>query len=293
MMKKKKKLQENLVGLAFLSPALILLTIFLIIPVGMVFYYAFTDYYMLTPDARKFTGLANFLRLAQDPTFIKSIWNTAQFVVWIIPVQLGLALGMALIVNKPRKGNMFYKIAFFAPVVMSLAVISILWLYLLNPNSGLLNAMLNKIGIASQPFLTSPKQAMYAIIMVSAWQGAGYQMLLFLGGLQNIPRDVYEAAELDGFTKFQQFRYITMPLLKPTALFILLTTLISAFKLIVQPMVMTQGGPMNSTMTMVYYIYQKGFTDRMVGYSSSIALVFTTFIGLITLVQRRVLKEDE
>ncbi|CQR24656.1 sugar ABC transporter permease [Streptococcus varani] len=292
-MKKKKKLQENLVGLAFLSPALILLTIFLIIPVGMVFYYAFTDYYMLTPDARKFTGLANFLRLAQDPTFIKSIWNTAQFVLWIIPVQLGLALGMALIVNKPRKGNMFYKIAFFAPVVMSLAVISILWLYLLNPNSGLLNAMLNKIGITSQPFLTSPKQAMYAIIMVSAWQGAGYQMLLFLGGLQNIPRDVYEAAELDGFTKFQQFRYITMPLLKPTALFILLTTLISAFKLIVQPMVMTQGGPMNSTMTMVYYIYQKGFTDRMVGYSSSIALVFTTFIGLITLVQRRVLKEDE
>lgn len=292
-MKKKKRLQENIVGLAFLSPAMILLSIFLIIPVIMVFYYGFTDYYMLTPDARKFVGLANFLKLAQDPTFLKSILNTAKFVIWIIPVQLGLALGMALIVNKPRKGNMFYKVAFFAPVVMSLAVISILWLYLLNPNNGLLNAMLNKIGIASQPFLTSPKQAMYAIIMVSAWQGAGYQMLLFLGGLQNIPRDVYEAAELDGFSKFQQFRYITMPLLKPTALFILLTTLISAFKLIVQPMVMTQGGPMNSTMTMVYYIYQKGFTDRMVGYSSSIALVFTTFIGMITLVQRRVLKEDE
>ena len=291
-MKKKNRLQNNLIGYAFLSPALLLLTVFLLIPVVMVFYYAFTDYYMLTPDARQWVGLANFMKLAQDPTFIKSIFNTAKFVIWIIPVQLGLALGMALIVNKPRKENMFYKVAFFAPVVMSLAVISILWLYLLNPNNGLLNALLNKIGIASQPFLTSPKQAMYAIIMVSAWQGAGYQMLLFLGGLQNIPRDVYEAAELDGFTKFQQFRYITMPLLKPTALFILLTTLISAFKLIVQPMVMTQGGPMNSTMTMVYYIYQKGFTDRMVGYSSSIALVFTTFIGLITLIQRRVLKED-
>ena len=291
-MKKKNRLQNNLIGYDFLSPALLLLTVFLLIPVVMVFYYAFTDYYMLTPDARQWVGLANFMKLVQDPTFIKSIFNTAKFVIWIIPVQLGLALGMALIVNKPRKGNMFYKVAFFAPVVMSLAVISILWLYLLNPNNGLLNAMLNKIGLASQPFLTSPKQAMYAIIMVSAWQGAGYQMLLFLGGLQNIPRDVYEAAELDGFTKFQQFRYITMPLLKPTALFILLTTLISAFKLIVQPMVMTQGGPMNSTMTMVYYIYQKGFTDRMVGYSSSIALVFTTFIGLITLIQRRVLKED-
>ncbi|WP_373713357.1 carbohydrate ABC transporter permease [Streptococcus sp.] len=291
-MKKKNRLQNNLIGYAFLSPALLLLTVFLLIPVVMVFYYAFTDYYMLTPDARQWVGLDNFTKLVQDPTFLKSIFNTAKFVIWIIPVQLGLALGMALIVNKPRKGNMFYKVAFFAPVVMSLAVISILWLYLLNPNNGLLNALLNKIGIASQPFLTSPKQAMYAIIMVSAWQGAGYQMLLFLGGLQNIPRDVYEAAELDGFTKFQQFRYITMPLLKPTALFILLTTLISAFKLIVQPMVMTQGGPMNSTMTMVYYIYQKGFTDRMVGYSSSIALIFTTFIGLITLIQRRVLKED-
>ena len=288
--KKSLKLKENLLGYGFLSPALILLLIFLVIPVCMVVYYAFTDYYLLTPDDRKFIGLENFIRLFKDPIFLKSVVNKAQFVVWIIPIQLGAALGMALIVNKKRKGNMFFKVAFFAPVVMSLVVIS--WLYLLNPNNGLLNALLNKIGIASQPFLRSPKQAMYAIVFVSAWQGAGYQMLLFLGGMQNIPQDVYEAAELDGFTKWEQFRYITMPLLKPTALFVLLTTLISAFKLIVQPMVMTQGGPMNSTITMVYYIYQQGFTDRLVGYSSSIALVFTTLIGMISLVQRRVLKED-
>ena len=292
-MNKKKKFKENLLGYGFLSPALILLFIFLIIPVGMVIYYAFTDYYMLAPDERKFIGLDNFFRLAKDKAFIKSFWNTVQFVVWIIPVQLGAALGMALIVNKKRKGNIFFKVAFFAPVVMSLVVISILWLYLLNPNNGLLNALLEKVGIAKQPFLTSPKQAMYAIVFVSAWQGAGYQMLLFLGGLQNIPQDVYEAAEIDGVSKWNQFRYITMPLLKPTALFVLLTTLISAFKLLVQPMVMTQGGPANSTITMVYYIYRKGFTDRLVGYSSSIALVFTTLIGVISLVQRRVLKEDE
>ena len=292
-MNKKKKFKENLLGYGFLSPALILLFIFLIIPVGMVIYYAFTDYYMLAPDERKFIGLDNFFRLAKDKTFIKSFWNTVQFVIWIIPVQLGAALGMALIVNKKRKGNIFFKVAFFAPVVMSLVVISILWLYLLNPNNGLLNALLEKVGIAKQPFLTSPKQAMYAIVFVSAWQGAGYQMLLFLGGLQNIPQDVYEAAEIDGVSKWNQFRYITMPLLKPTALFVLLTTLISAFKLLVQPMVMTQGGPANSTITMVYYIYRKGFTDRLVGYSSSIALVFTSLIGVISLVQRRVLKEGE
>lgn len=292
-MKKKVTWKENVVGYGFLAPALILLTIFLLIPVCMVFYYAFTDYYMLTPDARQFVGIANFKRLFNDPIFLKSIGNTLKFVVWIIPVQLGAALGMALIINKQRKGNLFFKVAFFAPVVMSLVVISILWLYLLNPNEGLINALLNKVGIASQPFLTSPKQAMYTIVFVSAWQGAGYQMLLLLGGMQNIPQEIYEAAELDGFSKFQQFRYITMPLLKPTAIFVLLTTLISAFKLIVQPMVMTQGGPMNSTMTMVYYIYQTGFTDRLVGYSSSIALVFTTMIGLVTIAQRKLVKEDD
>ncbi|VSQ16282.1 ABC transporter permease [Streptococcus pneumoniae] len=291
--KRREKIKDNILGYSFLAPALILLGIFLVIPVGMVIYYTFTDYYLLTPDERKFVGFENFIRLTKDPIFLKSFLNTLKFVVWIIPVQLGAALGMALIVNKKRKGNMFFKVAFFAPVVMSLVVISILWLYLLNPNSGLLNAILNKVGIASQPSLTSPKQAMYAIVFVSAWQGAGYQMLLFLGGMQNIPQDVYEAAELDGFSKWAQFRYITMPLLKPTALFVLLTTLISAFKLIVQPMVMTQGGPLNSTITMVYYIYQQGFTDRLVGYSSSIALVFTTLIGMISLVQRRVLKEDD
>lgn len=292
-MHSKPTLKENLMGYGFLAPALILLTIFLIIPVGMVIYYAFTNYYLLSPDARTFIGLENFKALFQDPVFFKSFLNTAKFVVCIIPVQLGAALGMALLINKKRKGNMFFKVAFFAPVVMSLAVISILWLYLLNPNDGLINSLLSKVGIASQPFLTSPRQAMFTIVFVSAWQGAGYQMLLLLGGMQNIPQDVYEAAEIDGFTKFQQFRYITMPLLKPTSIFVLLTTLISAFKLLVQPMVMTQGGPMGSTMTMVYYIYQTGFTDRLVGYSSSIALVFTTIIGLITIAQRKLVKEDE
>lgn len=291
-MNKKSTLKENLIGYGFMSPALILLGIFLVIPVFMVVYYSFTDYYLLTPDQRQFVGLSNFVQLFKDPIFIKSIFNTLKFVVWIIPVQLGASLGLALIVNKARKGNIFFKVAFFAPVVMSLVVISILWLYLLNPNDGLINTLLMKIGIDAQPFLTSPKQAMYTIVFVSAWQGAGYQMLLLLGSMQNIPQDVYEAAELDGFNKFQQFIYITMPLLKPTALFVLLTTLISAFKLIVQPMVMTQGGPMNSTMTMVYYIYQTGFTDRMVGYSSSIALIFTTMIGMISIAQRRLMKED-
>ncbi|AXI29512.1 carbohydrate ABC transporter permease [Priestia megaterium] len=291
--KNRIKWKENVVAYTFLGPALLLLLLFLIIPAIMSVYYAFTDYYLLTPDMRKFVGLDNFINLFKDPIFLKSLVNTLKFVVWVIPLQIGAALGLALLLNKQRKANTFFKVAYFSPVVMSLVVISVLWLYLLNPNEGIINNVLTYFGISAQPFLTSPKQAMFTIVFVSAWQGAGFQMLIFLAGLQNIPGDVYEAAQLDGMNKWQRFIYITLPLLKPTSIFIFITTLIGAFKLLVQPMVMTQGGPVNSTMTVVYYIYQTGFTDRMVGYASSIALLFGTIIGLVTLAQRKLVKEED
>ncbi|MDP9580283.1 carbohydrate ABC transporter permease [Priestia megaterium] len=291
--KNKIKWKENVVAYTFLGPALLLLLLFLIIPAIMSVYYAFTDYYLLTPDMRKFVGIDNFINLFKDPIFLKSLVNTLKFVVWVIPLQIGAALGLALLLNKQRKANTFFKVAYFSPVVMSLVVISVLWLYLLNPNEGIINNVLTYFGVSAQPFLTSPKQAMFTIVFVSAWQGAGFQMLIFLAGLQNIPGDVYEAAQLDGMNKWQRFIYITLPLLKPTSIFIFITTLIGAFKLLVQPMVMTQGGPVNSTMTVVYYIYQTGFTDRMVGYASSIALLFGTIIGLVTLAQRKLVKEED
>ncbi|MEB2278328.1 sugar ABC transporter permease [Bacillus sp. ILBB4] len=291
--KSRIKWKENVVAYTFLGPALLLLLLFLIIPAIMSVYYAFTDYYLLTPNMRKFVGLDNFINLFKDPIFLKSLANTLKFVVWVIPLQIGAALGLALLLNKQRKANTFFKVAYFSPVVMSLVVISVLWLYLLNPNEGIINNVLTYFGVSAQPFLTSPKQAMFTIVFVSAWQGAGFQMLIFLAGLQNIPGDVYEAAQLDGMNKWQRFIYITLPLLKPTSIFIFITTLIGAFKLLVQPMVMTQGGPVNSTMTVVYYIYQTGFTDRMVGYASSIALLFGTIIGLVTLAQRKLVKEED
>jgi fructooligosaccharide transport system permease protein len=291
--KNRVKWKENVVAYTFLGPALLLLLLFLIIPAIMSVYYAFTDYYLLTPNMRKFVGLDNFINLFKDPIFLKSLANTLKFVVWVIPLQIGAALGLALLLNKQRKANTFFKVAYFSPVVMSLVVISVLWLYLLNPNEGIINNVLTYFGVSAQPFLTSPKQAMFTIVFVSAWQGAGFQMLIFLAGLQNIPGDVYEAAQLDGMNKWQRFIYITLPLLKPTSIFIFITTLIGAFKLLVQPMVMTQGGPVNSTMTVVYYIYQTGFTDRMVGYASSIALLFGTIIGLVTLAQRKLVKEED
>ena len=285
--------RDNVLAYTFLGPALLILSVFLVIPSIMAVYYAFTDYYLLTPDLRKFVGFDNFIKLFKDPIFLKSLSNTLKFVVLVIPLQIGAALGLALLLNKKRKANTFFKVAYFSPVVMSLVVISVLWLYLLNPNEGMINNVLTHVGLPPQPFLTSPDQAIFTIVFVSVWQGAGFQMLIFLAGLQNIPGDVYEAAQLDGMNKWQRFIYITLPLLKPTSVFIFITTLISAFKLLVQPMVMTQGGPVNSTMTVVYYIYQTGFTDRMVGYASSIALLFGTIIGLVTLAQRKLVKEDE
>lgn len=276
------------IGWLYVFPALLTLLTFLIIPFAMSFYYSFTNYNILTPWAKQFVGMKNYINTFKDPIFLESLKNIAQFVIFIMPIQVGAALGLALIVNKKRPGNMFFKVSFFAPQVVSLTVVSILWMYILNPDQGLLNGILSLVHIKSQPFLTSPKQAMFAIIGVSAWRGAGYQMLIFLAGLQNIPNSLYEAAELDGANSWQRFLHITLPSLKPTSIMILTTTFISAFNLMIQPMIMTQGGPQNSTMTPIYYIYRTGFTDRQLGYASAMSVIYGIIIIIFTIIQRRI-----
>ncbi|WP_282709190.1 sugar ABC transporter permease [Ligilactobacillus sp. Marseille-Q7487] len=288
-----KKNRNQIIGYFFIMPAIILLLLFLFIPAGMSIYYSFTNYNILAPQDRVFIALQNYVQIFKDPVFIKGLQNVLLFVVFIIPIQVGLALGLALIVNKKRPWNTFFKVAFFAPVVVSLVVTSVLWLYIVNPEQGLLNGLLSLVHIKPQPFLTSEKQAMFVIIGLSAWQGAGYQMLIFLAGLQNIPAELYEAATIDGANKWQQFLNVTLPMLKPTSVMILTTTFISAFKLITQPMVMTQGGPMNSTMTPVYYIYRTGFTDRQLGYASAMSVIYGLLIIIFTVIQRKLSgKED-
>ena len=281
------------VGWLYILPALILLLALLIIPFAMSISYSFTDYNLLLPAARKFVGFQNYVQTLKDPVFLKSLRNVLQFTVFIIPIQLGIALGLALIVNKKRPGNMFFKISFFAPVVVSLTVTSVLWLYIVNPNQGLLNSLLGLLHIKPQPFLTSSKQAMFVIIGISAWQGAGYQMLIFLSGLQAIPYSLYEAAELDGANAWQRFTNITMPSLRPTTIMILTTTLISALNLMTQSMVMTQGGPDNATMTPIYYIYRTGFTDRQLGFASAMSVIYGIIIIIFTLIQRKLTNKGE
>ncbi|MGL4629067.1 MAG: carbohydrate ABC transporter permease [Cetobacterium sp.] len=289
----KKIDKESIAGLGFLTPAIILISLFVIGPMLIAFSYGFTDYHLLRPHAKQFIGLDNFKYMLEDPIMFKSFINTTLFVVLVVPLQLSMALGFALIINKKFKGSIISKLAFFSPAVLSLVVISILWSILLNPNSGLLNQFLELLGFEKQPFLHSVTQAMPTIAFISAWSGCGYQMLIFLSGLKNIPNELYEAAKIDGANRFQSFIYVTLPCLKPITVFLVVTTIIGAFKLIVQPMVMTGGGPDNATMTILQYIYEYGFRHRNTGYSSAVTIVFVVMLVILSLIFKKFIHEED
>lgn len=285
--KKKKMTKENWTGLGFIAPAMILLFVFLFIPFVLTIGYSFTNYNILKPDKIAFVGIKNFIRLTQDTVFLKSIVNTFVFVILVVPLQVCLALGLALLVNRKMRGVSVYRLAFFAPTVLSLVVVSILWTYIYNPNNGLLNSLLGSLGIGPFKFLNDPSTAMLCIVILSAWQGCGFQMMIFLSGLQDIPQYLYEAAAVDGATPWKQFWHITIPGLKNITVFISLSIVVSAFQLIIQPMMMTAGGPQNSTMTIVYEIYQTGFKYNKMGYGSAMALVFTIMVLILTMIQNK------
>lgn len=292
----KYKWSHSLAAYLFLLPTLVLIVLFVIQPIVMSLWYGFTDYYLLEPNNINYVGLDNFKFLMNDlgakGDFYNAIKNTAQFVFLVVPLQISVALGLALLINKPRKGNTFFKVAYFSPVVMSLTVISLLWMFMLRPDElGLINSLLAIVGIPTQTFLSDPDQAMNIIVLISAWQGAGFQMLIFLAGLKSIPSNLYEAAHLDGANAWKRFRHITIPGLRPIMIFIFITTFIGASKLIIQPMVMT--GYKSYTVTLSYLIYIEGYTFKMVGYASAIALLVTIIIGSGTLLQTYLLRRED
>ena len=212
----------------------------------------------------------------------------------VVPFQFILALLVAMLISSRRKGVSIFRAAYFSPNITSMVVVAILWSVLYNPNpsTGLLNAFLTKLGFAPCGFLTDPKTSMNSIIFMSAWQAAGYQMMIFLAGLQAIPGDQYEAASIDGAGAFQKFLYVTLPGLKNVIKYVVMITMIQAMKLFTQPYVMTQGGPQNSTRTLVYYIYEQGFQSRNFGYACSVATVFFVIVVTMSLMLKRVIKAD-
>ncbi|MDE6851237.1 MAG: sugar ABC transporter permease [Lachnospiraceae bacterium] len=287
-----KKKSDSLLGIAFFGPALVLLTIFLFLPMILTLIFSFTDFFALNPGLTHFVGLDNFSQIFQDEEFRKAFINTVCFVLIIVPLQGLGALGLALLINKVTYCKRYFKVAFFLPVVMSLAVVSTLWVQIYSPE-GILNSILGNFGISAQPFINSASQALPSIAIMSAWQGVGYQMIIFLGGLQAINPALYEAAEMDHATGWQKFRDITLPELKPLCIFVFITITIGAFRMLVQPMVMTGGGPSHSTYTMVYDIYETGTVNWEIGLASTMAIVFAIFVMILTVIQTIATRDKE
>lgn len=277
-----------------LLPAIALAFLFILLPILYSLGYAFTDYYLLKPNEINIVFFKNFVQIFEEISekgmLYNAIKNTAVFVIGVVPLQIGLALFLALFVNRPGIGSKIFKVCFFAPVVISLSITAFLWEQILAPGEGgLLNAMLGMVGVPPHDWLRDPKTAMPCIIILSAWQGCGYQMLIFLSGLSNIRKDLYEAASLDGANWWHKFWNVTWVGLRSTIVYILITVFIGACRILTQPMLMT--GYMDHTVTLSYYMYNSGYTERFVGESSAVALLMTIFIGGVTLIQRRLFRE--
>lgn len=292
--RKKYKKTEKISGMIMSAPAVLLLIGFLIIPIIYTVYYSFFTYQVMRPDNIVFSALDNYKKIFQDENFWLALRSTVYFTILVVPFQCILALALALLVSSKLKGVSIFRTMYFSPQVTSMVVIAILWtiLYNSNVNTGLINAFLGSIGFGPIDFLNNPKTAMNAIIFMSAWQGAGYQMMIFLAGLNGIPQEQYEAASVDGAGKIAQFLYVTLPGLSNTIKYVLMITIIQAMKLFTQPYIMTKGGPQNSTKTLVYYIYEQGFQKGNFGYACAVASVFFLLVVIISMVVKKLTKTN-
>ncbi|MCC4248127.1 MULTISPECIES: carbohydrate ABC transporter permease [Microbacterium] len=286
--------RETWAGLAMMAPAALLLVLFLIIPVLLAFTLSFTNARLISPNPPRFVGFDNFLRaFTADPVFLQSALNTFLFALVVVPVQAGLGLFLAILVNQRLRGTTFFRVVFFVPVVTSIVVVSILWRFMYQ-SDGLINSMIDTLTFGAwkgADWLNDPSTALGAIIVLSIWQAVGFHMIIWLAGLQTIPEELYEAARMDGASRWRQFTNVTWPGLRPTMVFVLVTITIAALGLFVQVDVMTQGGPLNSTSTVVFHAVRKGYEQQEIGYAAAISLLFFVAVLIIALIQRWLTRE--
>jgi multiple sugar transport system permease protein len=273
----------------FLAPALSAIFLFFFLPVFAAFFLSFTDFdiYALGDFSKtRFIGFLNYSELLRDPLFWTALKNTFYFVLVAGPLSITVSLSAALLLNsKLIKFKSFFRLTYFMPVITTLVAVAIVWRFIYHPRFGIINYFLSIFGIENIDWLGDPSWSMPAIILMSVWKSFGYNMIIFIAGLQNIPQQLYEAAQIEGANRWQQFKSITLPMLAPTTLFISIITLIGFFQLFAEPYVMTQGGPLNSTLSIVLYMYQEGFRWWNIGYSAAIAFVLFLIIFLATLLQ--------
>jgi len=273
----------------FLAPALIPIFAFFFLPALAAFLLSFTDFdiYSLSNfQYARFAGLKNYLQLLDDPLFWKAMLNTFYYVLVGGPLSIAASLATALLLNsKLVRFRSFFQTIYFAPVVTTLVAVAVIWRFIYHPRFGLLNYTLGFFGVDPIDWLGEPAWAMPAIIIMSVWKNFGYNMIIFVAGLQNIPTQLYEAARMDGASAWQQFKSITLPMLAPTTIFVSIMAMIGNFQLFTEPYVMTQGGPVNSTLSIVLLMYQQGFRWWNLGYAAAIAFVLFGVILLGSLIQ--------
>jgi multiple sugar transport system permease protein len=278
-------------GWLFVAPALILIFVFFFLPVGASLLLSVTDfdiYAVGDPSNARFIGAANYSRLLHSPEFWKALKNTFIFALVGGPLTVGASLAAALLVNaKLARFRGFFRTVYFIPFVTTLVAVSVVWRYLYHPQYGLIDYTLAKVGVKGPDWLGDPHWALAAIILMSVWKNFGYNMLIFIAGLQSIPGELYEAAQLDGAGPLLRFRHVTIPMLGPTLLFVAVITMIGYFQLFAEPYVMTQGGPLGSTTSMVLLMYQEGFRWWRMGYAAALAFVLFAVMVAWTLVQAR------
>jgi multiple sugar transport system permease protein len=280
-----RRAEERLVGYAFLLPDLLGLAIFVALPILGGVWVSLHDWSGLGEAV--FIGLDNYLELLSDTLFLDSLRITVTYVVLFVPLLYVIALGLALLVNQRLKLSGFFRSAYFMPVMVSLVVASVIWSFIFQERAGVLNAILGRVGLEPQPWLGSTQLALISVVIVSLWQGVGYSMIIFLAGLQDIPGEFYDAAKVDGANAWQRFWRITLPLLKPTSVFVVITSFIGSFQVFDPVYVLTSGGPAGATSATVYYIYENAFEFLRIGYASALAVALFAIIFIFTMLQLR------
>lgn len=290
------KLREQFIGWGFALPFLLIFLVFMAGPIAASMILSLTDFGLRDlrdPLGTDFIGLDNYAALVSDPKFRSALFNTAYFVVVGVPLTLVLGLASAVALDRGiQHFRTLFRVGYYLPVVTSIVAIAVVWRFLLNPNQGLLNMIIGAIGFEGPNWLADPVLAMPSIIAMAAWRNLGFCMIVFLAGLQTIPAQLYEAASIDGASRWQTFRSVTLPLLRPTVLFLVVITTIGYLQLFEEPFVMTDGGPLDKTLSISMYMYEQGFQFFNQGYAAAIAWILFILVAIVAVVQFRLLRSE-
>ena len=293
-LKQKKTLsfqRKKILPYLLVSPYIIFVIVFVLFPVLFCFFLTFNKWNIIGP--MHFIGIDNYTRLFHDRLFWKAIGNTLKFLSLHIPLQLIVSLFLAYLLNQKIRAISFFRGSFFLPVIVSGVVITILWQQLFGYDSGLINRMLTAIGIPKVGWLVNPNVAIYSIAIMATWKNVGLYVILFLVGLQTVPTQYYEAAKLEGANRWQQFYYITLPMINPTIFMVVLLSTIGGFSLFIEPYIMTGGGPMNQTLSAVLYIYKQAFQFYNMGYSATLGFFYAIMIMTVVVLQKRFIERED